>query len=261
MGYSLNWRKIANDFQKDRQVLIFDQRGHGKSFQPESGYRPEDYANDLGEMVNEFGWEQIDLVGHSMGGRNALNYSYRFSTRIRRLVIEDIGPEVAAGSLQRIKNLVKVIPTPFVDRKSAKTFFMDEYPQLISNSPQAKTLSQYFYANMVDMDDGTVSWRFKLEAIFNSLSEGRSHDRWHEWESLSMPVLIVRGENSEDLKRETFERMLACNPRSRGLEIKESGHWVHFEKPGEFITALRRFFDFPESEIFRENFDFLETTS
>lgn len=260
MGYALNWRKIANALQKDRLVLIYDQRGHGKSFQPESGYRPEDYADDLGLILDELGWEQIDLVGHSMGGRNALNFAYRFPTRVRRFVIEDIGPVVAEDSLERIQGMVNLVPAPFPNKGAAKDFFTNEFPQFMAHNPQAKTLGQYFYANMIELENGTVTWRFRLEAIMSSLREGRVRERWFEWDELTIPTLVVRGEYSEDLTVTTFDEMLKRNRLSRGVEIKGAGHWVHFDKPEVFINVLRRFLDSDDSEIFRENFDFLETS-
>lgn len=261
MGYGLNWRKIAKAFEIDRQVLIYDQRGHGKSFKPESGYRPEDYADDLGLILDELGWSTIDLVGHSMGGRNALNFAYRFPMRVRRFVMVDMGPEVAAGSMGRIKGLIDLVPVPFANKLDAKNFFMNEYPKLIKANPQAATLGQYFYANMEEQSDGRVSWRFNVDAIMSSLTEGRRGERWQEWESLSMPTLVVRGERSQDLLRSTFEDMLKRNSLSRGVEIQGAGHWVHFDRPEAFIGVLRRFLEAQESEIFRQDFDFHESSS
>jgi pimeloyl-ACP methyl ester carboxylesterase len=58
-----------------------------------------------------------------------------------------------------------------------------------------------------------------------------------------MPTLIVRGQYSEDLPRATFERMLQENPtHAQGVEIADSGHWVHFDQPERFIQALKTFF-------------------
>lgn len=261
MGYALNWRRIATAFQGDRQILIYDQRGHGRSFKPDQGYAPEDYADDLGLILHEIGWTQIDLVGHSMGGRNALNFAYRFPKVVRRFVIEDIGPQMNPGSLERIQRLVQLVPVPFLNKIRAKDFFMNEFPKLLAGNPQAQTLGPYFYANMQEGEDGLVSWRFNVQAILSSLSAGREKERWQEWEDLIMPTLVVRGEGSEDLSRETYLQMLERNHLSRGVEIQGAGHWVHFDQPDLFIRVLRNFFDSSESEIFRQNFDFLGLSS
>lgn len=269
MGYGLNWKRIANAFQYRTQVLIFDQRGHGKSYHPPQGYAPEDYADDLALILDELSWDRIDLVGHSMGGRNAMNFGYRFSSRIRRLVIEDIGPVVAEGSAERIQALIDLVPVPFKSKLEAKEFFMNIYPKLISSNPHAQTLGQYFYSNMEELSTSEsgdsssieVNWRFNKEAIIKSLIEGRSKDRWQEWEQLSMPILLVRGERSEDLSRSLFDEMLKRNSLSRGVEIKKAGHWVHFDQPEQFIQALKLFLESTEAEIFSENFDFLLSSS
>lgn len=261
MGYGLNWRRIASSFKNDRQVLIFDQRGHGKSFKPKTGYQPEDYADDLALILNELGWSSVDLVGHSMGGRNALNFASRFSMKVRRLVIVDIGPEVTPDSLDRIRNLINLVPVPFENKLQAKEFFLNEFPKLLAKQPQANTLGQYFYSNMEELENGGVGWRFDRDAIMSSLIEGRKGERWQEWESLTMPTLIIRGEHSPDLLPSTYEQMLLRNRLSRGVEIKNAGHWVHFEQPEAFIRTLRNFLDRDENEIFREDFDFLTTSS
>jgi len=260
MGYGLNWKRIANAFQSSGQVLIFDQRGHGKSYHPQSGYGPEDYADDLALLIDALGWDKIDLVGHSMGGRNALNFAYRFSHRVRRLVIEDIGPVITPGSSERIQGLIDLVPVPFQNKLLAKEFFMNQFPKLIHTNPQAQTLGQYFYSNMIEVETGKISWRFNKEAIFESLKAGQVKDRWVEWESLSMPILIIRGEKSEDLTHEIYSEMLKRNRLSRGVEVKGAGHWVHFDRPDEVIHIIKRFLDFNESEILRQNFDFQESS-
>lgn len=307
MGYALNWKRIADAFKGTRQVLIYDQRGHGKSFQPEEGYAPEDYANDLMLILEELNWKIIDLIGHSMGGRNALNFASRFGYYVRKLVIEDIGPVVEEGSAERIKRLIELVPVPFVSKLEAKNFFMNQFPRLVPDNHQAKTLGQYFYSNLVekelppkllgtefenrveeksgklgdgvpfyedhkdDPDDrsfgdgaqylssnlgikkvGTeptngvqkiVTWRFNKSSIINSLYEGRFKDRWEEWEQLSMPTLIIRGEKSIDLPSSTYKEMLRRNPLSEGKEVLGAGHWVHFDQPEAFIKLLREFLD------------------
>lgn len=261
MGYGLNWKKIAKAFQNDRQVLIYDQRGHGKSFKPETGYQPEDYADDLIQIIDEIGWEKIDLIGHSMGGRNALNFTHRSPERVRRFIIEDIGPEVSQDSLERIQNLINLVPVPFENKQSAKEFFLVKYPALISKNSQAHVLAQYFYANMIEAENGTVDWRFSLNAILSSLKEGRIRTRWDEWDELKVPTFVIRGEHSEDLSSEIFIEMLQRNRLSRGFEVKGSGHWVHFEKSDLFIQLVRRFLDTDIDEIFRQDFDFQERSS
>ena len=233
MGGLANWRRITPAFEEDFEVLSFDQRGHGRSFQPATGYRPEDFADDLLLILDELQWNQISLVGHSMGGRNALNFAHRFSHRVKRLVIEDIGPEKSQEAVDRLISLIQSVPTPFHQKLRAKEFFLNEYPDPV--------VGNYLYSNLEEKDGGTWDWRFSKAGIIESIRAGRAQDRWVEWEGLRIPTLLVRGERSTDLTREVFEECLRRNPITQGAEIKGAGHWVHYDQPELFIQTLQQF--------------------
>src|ERR1700722_10818094 len=113
LGSAANWRRITPAFEGDFRILVYDQRGHGKSFHPLRGYAPEDFAEDLRFLMDHLEIEKANLVGHSMGGRNALCFSGLSPERVSHLVIEDIGPEGSVkNGLELVKKL-KAVPVPF----------------------------------------------------------------------------------------------------------------------------------------------------
>lgn len=241
LGSGANWRRITPAFEDRFHILTYDQRGHGRSFQPATGYSPADYAEDLRRILDELGWGSIHLVGHSMGGRNALEFAGRYSSRLRSLVVEDIGVEASEEAKQSILRLLELVPRPFSSRKEARAFFTDTYPKLISYAQNPEALSQYFYSNMTEVKPGVVDWRFSLKGVKESLDEGRKEDRWDLIEDLNVPTLYLRGEKSTDLSKEMFNEILRRNPAIRGREIKGAGHWIHFDQPEAFIEALNEF--------------------
>lgn len=246
MGSAANWRRIIRDFEKDYQILAYDQRGHGRSFKPDSGYAPLDYAEDLRKILDELEWEKIYLVGHSMGGRNALEFTRNYMHRIIKLVIEDIGPDSNPKAVRNIENLLALVPTPFASKNAAKIFFEETYPQLLGGKPQGVILSRYFYSNIEETSTGTADWRFSKAGILQSVREGRAdsqlEDRWQLVRQLRVPTLVIRGADSEELPKEVYARMLAENPNMvRGVEIANSGHWVHFDQPEQFVKTLQEF--------------------
>ncbi len=243
MGSAANWRRITPAFVNDFHILTFDQRGHGRSFHPTEGFYPADFAEDLRKILDDLGWDEISLVGHSMGARNALEFAHLFAQRVKRLVMEDMGPSADKASASGIERLLDLVPTPFSSRTEAKNFFEERYPALISWNPQPQVVSRFFYSNLEAKADGTQDWRFSKPAILNILRAGREVDRWEAFRALKMPVLIVRGETSKDLTRDIFEKMLKELPHARGQEIKGAGHWVHFDQPEAFIQTLKEFFD------------------
>lgn len=245
MGYGQNWRRVITGLEKTERCFAYDQRGHGRSFQPESGYSPENYANDLKQIVDELGWEKFVLVGHSMGGRNVANFAARFPERVEKLVIEDIGPESNPNAHEYYEYLLNLVPTPFKSRDEARRYFFETFVNEAKTRENVQVMANYFYANMIEQADGSVNWRFSKQGIIESVRLGRSGDRWTEVANLKMPTLLVRGENSKELSRENYEQMLASNPFIEGVEIPGAGHWVHSDQPQAFIEALQKFVGVP----------------
>jgi esterase len=242
MAFSANWRKIASRIQNDFQCLIYDQRGHGRSFKPESGYSPEIFAEDLNKITDELGWDNFHLVGHSMGGRNAMVFADLYPHKVRTLTIEDMGPDADPKSVLYYEKMLNAVPTPFHSKDEMKQFFAQHFEMEFGSKEPISVLSTFLQANIEQVDDTPLyDWRFSKQAIFETVIEGHTKDRWREVSQFKMPVMVIRGENSHVLKHETFIKMLEANPKIHGIEIKQAGHWIHYEKYEEFTSILREF--------------------
>jgi pimeloyl-ACP methyl ester carboxylesterase len=241
LGSGINWRKITKPFSSDFHILIFDQRGHGRSFQPPSGYRTEDYALDLKKILQELGWGPVNLVGHSMGGRNALKFVKLYPDLVARLVIVDIGAEPQEGAGEDILKMINMVPVPFATRAQAKEFFQEQFPKMLGGKASSEALSQFFYTNMKENERGEIDWRFFKPGIVETLQEGRREDYWPLLEALRVPTLVVRGERSETLSPEIYQRMLTCNNLLKGAVVAGAGHWVHSDQPEAFVEILKDF--------------------
>lgn len=241
MGYGANWRKVTSGLESKARILVYDQRGHGRSWQPLTGYSPEDYADDLFLILQELGWDQVILVGHSMGGRNALNFASRFPEKIQKLIIEDIGPEANLNPVNKYTQLIEMIPTPFASKLAAKEYFMNEFVTQAKGWNKAQMLGQYLYSNIIEKEDGRADWRFYKPGIILSVQQGHERDYWDQVKALSVPTLLVRGAESQDLRRETYHKMLESNPQIQGVEIPNAGHWVHSDQPELFLQSLKTF--------------------
>jgi pimeloyl-ACP methyl ester carboxylesterase len=246
MGYALNWRRITKDLEETERILVYDQRGHGRSIQPATGYAPEDYAEDLWRIIGELGWHKFVLVGHSMGGRNAVSFAHQHAEVVDKLILEDIAPEGDPQAVEYYRWLLGVVPTPFASKREARDFFATQFQTLVSGRVEnPEVLGAYFYSNIVETPEGTADWRFSKTAILSSVTQGRSHDFWNEIRSLPISTLVIRGENSKELPKAVFERMILANPRIEGVEISNAGHWVHSDQPDEFLKVIRRFTGLP----------------
>lgn len=256
MGYALNWRRVAREFENDYQVLAYDSRGHGRSVhataselqgQP-SPYSPEGLANDLRKILDDLGWNKITLVGHSMGGRVAYTFAYFYPERVEKLVIVDIGPNMSPATGSTVLKILDEVPVPFASKLDAKEWFDSEFPRLFSHLSTARALALWLYANIVEDSSGRAVWRFDEVGIRAAVTSGHERERWVEIEGLKMPTLVIRGARSTDLPKDVYEKMLKANPHIRGVEIPDTGHWVHSEKFHEFVAELGHFLREPQSE-------------
>ena len=238
MGFGLNFRKIAQLLESRDESLVFDQRGHGRSWHPLSGYAPKDYAEDVQGIVTELGWERFILVGHSMGGRNALYYAWQYPQKIVGLVIEDIGPEAKPEAVAYYLGMLETIPTPFPSKKAAKEYLTGDFLLTSYGRRGGATLGLYLYSNLTEKSPGIVDWRFSKEAIQQSIELGRGQDHWRIWRDLKVPTLVIRGEHSTDLSQSVFDEMLRTQSYARGVVIPASGHWVHFDQAELFVREL-----------------------
>lgn len=234
MGFSANWGKIWPYFQETRPVLVLDQRGHGRSDKPASGYSPEHYARDLEHLLAEIGWEKCHIVGHSMGGRVALRFASLFPEKTLSLTMEDSGAEANPDRVNWIRGLLASVPTPFFDREAARRFFEENF----RHDPMTGT---FLHANLETRDGGEINWRFHAPGMIETVETGRATDAMAEFRSLRIPVLLVRGGRSKEFPRAEAERMAAAGKNVELVEIEGAGHYVHAEKPTEFCEALADF--------------------
>tara|TARA_B110001454_G_scaffold106457_1_gene100245 strand:+ start:89092 stop:89931 length:840 start_codon:yes stop_codon:yes gene_type:complete len=243
MGFLNNWGSVTRRLSSKYQCLVYDQRGHGKSMKPLSGYHPKDFADDLFQILEALGWNSINLVGHSMGGRNALYFSYLHPHILKSLVIEDIGPEGDPDSYLYYENMLGVIPTPFSSKTEIKNYFEHRFATDFKTKENPKTIIPFLIANMEEKSDGKFDWKFSKQGIIDSVKQGRSEDSWPLIDHISVPTLYLRGENSQDLKKPVFEQVLLQNKLITGVEISDAGHWIHSDQPEVFTKELESFLD------------------
>lgn len=234
MGYASNWGKIWPQFATDREVLVLDQRGHGRSEKPATGYAPEDYARDVLGLLDKLHWEKAHLLGHSMGGRVAMQFAHDHPERTATLLLEDSGAEARPDRLQWVRGLLARVPTPFADREDARRFFAEEF----ARDP---LLGGFLHANIEKREDGAFDWRFLPAAMIETIAEGRAKDALPMFRAIRAPTLIVRGERSEEFPRAEAERMRDSRPGVELVEIAGAGHFVHPTHPEEFASAVRDF--------------------
>lgn len=241
MGSGSNWRAITPLFKENFQILTYDQRGHGRSFAPLHGFAPEDYADDLNDILTDLGWKTCILVGHSMGARAALSFAARHPDKTNVLVLEDISMISKPSLADQTKKLINLVPAPFKNRSEARNFFKNKLIGLLIDHPNPEALSQYLYTNLKEVDGGQIDWRFSKKGIFETLDFGRKKSRWEDFNKVNCPFMVIRGGDSNEITDEEALEMVQRQPSLVLKTIEGAGHWVHYDKPKEFKLALHQF--------------------
>ena len=241
MNHGRYWEHIAQDFARDHEVFAPDLRGHGESEHAPGGYLVWAFARDLQAMLEELEIETFDLVAHSIGSRVAMSYARDHSHRIRRLVLVDMGPQIAeqgAPGVRRSTGEAQGAPG-FATEAEALAHFAALYP----GQPEEFLMRQVAAALVLDPASGNLVFRFD-PSIHEATGRGAIVEIPYLWESLehiTCPTLVVRAEKSKVLSAEIQEQMVRRLPAGRAVVIADAGHQVPLHQPAAFSRAVREF--------------------
>ena len=241
-GFGETFAGVAAALQPERRVIAFDQRGRGQSdWDPAHNYYTDAYVADLAAIVDSLNLDRSDLLGHSMGGINALVYAARFPERMRRMVIEDAGPGAFEGSLgaTRIQEELRNTPERFNDWAAASAYMRALRPSVTEEARQQRLQSM-----LKALPDGGFTWQHDHVGIARTRLEpdrARVIDLAAVVPQITCPTLVIRGGRSDYLQPHMADAMAAANPRIRWREIGDAGHYVHDDQPAQFNAMVREF--------------------
>ena len=224
--------RCARDFENlaramsDRyRVICPDVAGRGNSawLADPLLYGIPQYVSDMVTLIARLGVQKVDWVGTSMGGLIGMALAALGDTPVRRLVLNDAGPVITKVSLERIAAYVGLAPT---------------FPDIGSATQYIRAISATFGPHTDE------EWRFLTEVVVRRQPEGsyRMHydprigepfkqampqadvELWPLYDAIKAPMLVLRGELSDLLKRETCQAMAGRGPKAATVEIAGVGH-------------------------------------
>ena len=227
---------VAHALAERRHVAALDQRGHGESdwAQPPA-YATRDFVADLLGVLDGLGWERAILVGHSMGGHNAIAAAAWHPERVRGLVIVDSRPTIPADRLVQMKQRGARPPRRHPNVDAAVAAFRLLPPDTVA----APALLAHLARESVVGRDGSVSLRFDPACY----AAREPVDAWPLLSRITAPTLVLRGERSPILPRPMADRLRAEVTGARLVEIPDAYHHLVLDRPGPFVLALRGFLE------------------
>jgi pimeloyl-ACP methyl ester carboxylesterase len=217
-------------------VAALDQRGHGESeWARPPAYATEDFVADVASVLDGLGWDAAAVVGHSMGGHNAMAFAAWHPGRVRALAVVDARPAIPAERLAQMRERGERPPRRHASVEAALAAFRLLPPETIA----APDLLAHLARESVTWRDGAVSPRFDPACY----AARKPVDAWPLLPRIQAPTLVVRGERSPILPRDMALRLRAEIARAQVVEIPEAYHHLVLDRPDAFAEALRAFLD------------------
>jgi pimeloyl-ACP methyl ester carboxylesterase len=232
-GHARTWDHTAAALSDRYRVLALDQRGHGDSeWAPKYGLGP--MSEDLLGFLDAAGLPDVTLIGLSMGGLVSFVFAAAYPERVARMVIMDIGPEIApAGSA----NVATSLAANDIFKSEDEAFAQ---ARAANPRPADGTLRHRVRHNLRPLPDGTLTFKYDRELRRNprALFDHTPAQLWQAWRALSCPVLLVRGAESDVLAADTAQRMLAENPNVSFSSIPDCGHSITLDSPDGLLEVI-----------------------
>jgi pimeloyl-ACP methyl ester carboxylesterase len=231
-GFSDNWQTIAKSLASQYLVITPDLRNHGRSpHLPSHTY--EEMAEDLRLFMENHWMHSAVLIGHSMGGKVAMQMALNHPDMVEKLIVVDIAPGKAADNHSGIFEALLWMDLSVMQARA------DIESYLVSRIPDMGT-RQFLLKNITRNDDGKFAWKMNLPVLWRHFPDildavtGEPFDK---------PALFVRGDRSDYIKDADTALIMTLFPQAEIKTIPNAGHWVHADKPNELITVISEFLD------------------
>jgi pimeloyl-ACP methyl ester carboxylesterase len=246
--HARNWDWVALALREEYHIIAPDLRGHGDSEWARGGqYAMIDYVLDVAQLLEQLQLFPITLIGHSLGGAIACQYSGVYPERVKQLVaIEGLGPppdQVRSGpAYQRMRQWITQMRA-LAGRHPRRYSSLEEAVQRMQeankhlSAGQARHLTVHgTYRN----EDGTYTWKFDNYVRSQSPYEFNIEEARSMWRRITCPTLLLRGTESwaTDPRQDGRAGAFA---NARCVDIAQAGHWVHHDQLDEFLRVVRDF--------------------
>lgn len=231
LGSLDNWQPLARRFAAHFKIFAVDLRNHGQS--PHSDDVSYDaMAADLDEFIRTHGLTRAHLLGHSMGGKVAMQFALRHPDRVEKLVVVDISPRAYPSRHARTLAALLALDLHAFQRR-------EQLDAELAKSVDNAEVRQFLLKNAGRDAHGGFRWKANVRGL------------WESYERLTAavtgetpcdrPALFVRGEKSDFVPATDNNLITRLFPRAEFCVIAGAGHWVHADQPEVFFASVLEF--------------------
>jgi len=230
-GSARNWAGHARSLSETHHVYALDLRNHGSSERAATMTYAE-MAEDVAGFIAEQGISNPIVMGHSMGGKVAMQLALSDPDSVSALIVVDIAPVSYGHDMLDYIAAMQALDLSGEQRRG-------ELEEELRGEVDDPGISAFLMTNLERANDG-FQWRINLTAISAGMSAitafdppaGAVYDR---------PTVFIAGSGSTYIRDEHRDRIMELFPKSRTVTIKDANHWVHADRPEAFLKTVNAF--------------------
>ncbi len=228
-GSADNWGIVTKHFSQQYHVISVDLRNHGRSPHHDS-QSYEDMANDLLTLCDTLNLDKIHLLGHSIGGKVAMQFATQYPGRIEKLIVVDMAMRTYQDTHTDLMNAMMAVDLRNMQsRNDVDKALRDAIPNIL--------VRQFLLMNLIKVD-AQLQWRINLPALkanyptlLSTVCENVQYDQ---------PCLFIRGERSDYINADDITQIQTHFTQAKFVNLP-TDHWVHAEQPDAFNALVEQF--------------------
>lgn len=227
-----NLGMIARLLKADFSLYSLDLPNHGRSFHIDTMTLPA-MADMLKQWMDDQGLSSCHFLGHSLGGKVAMELALRYPDRVKQLIVADIAPVAYVRRHDDVFRGFNGVDLSSISRRQQADEQMKTHVSEVA-------VRSFLLKNLEPGEDGRWQWRINLAGIqrdYENLIAANSQDL----APFQQKTLFIKGELSSYILPEHKQAILALFPQASVRVIKDTNHWLHAEKPELFSGIVRRF--------------------
>jgi esterase len=232
LGSARNWTSIAKELGTTHRVFALDLRNHGRSPWADT-MSFDEMAGDVAAFIGGHDLSPAGVIGHSLGGKVAMRLALMRADLVERLVVVDVAPVAYSHSFAPFVAAMRAVDLAAVQRRADADLQLE---RAIGDA----AIRNFLLQNLVKTDAG-FAWRVNLEALAANMPELPGFPRAAEGVAYPGRTLFLAGGRSPYVAAEHRPLIARLFPRAEHAVIEGAGHWVHAERPAEFLEQVRRF--------------------
>lgn len=227
---------LASRFSDRFNTIAVDQRGHGLSDKPETGYGADDYADDIAALIRTLDRGPAILVGHSLGARNSAVAAAKYPELVRSVIAIDFTPYIEKEVFDVLEARVNGGAQTFETLEAVEAYLAARYPNIPAPAIRIRAETGYAPAK------GGLRPLASPEAMAQT-ADGLRADLTQTYRELRKPVLVMRGEISKLVSADALAKTSQLRPDLPVVVVTGADHYVNEVAPDLTARAITNFID------------------